>query len=134
MTDILTGRHGFIQSVYGDWRISNDDLFMSLNKISHLLEEDKLRLIDFKDIAFKGINLPLSMRRENCICCHGKRFSSCNTDYPGIVTRFIKDIPNPFNKKYRMLDAKHRIEKMLSQGITKSLFYLLDLNEIISYT
>ena len=134
MIDTLSGRHNFTLSAYGDWRISNDNLFVSLNKIIHLLEEDKLKLINFSDVAWKGMSLDISQRNENCICCHGKRFLNCNTDYPGIVTRFTGDIPNPFGKKYRMLDGKHRIEKMLCQGITKSLFYVLDLNDIIPYT
>ena len=133
--DILSGIHGCSDSIlYGDWRITKDNTFVRLNKLNHLLTEDKLKLINFKDIAWKGMSLDLSMRRDNCICCHGKRFLNCNTDYPCIVCRFTGDIPNPFGKKYRMLDGKHRIDKMLCQGITKSLFYVLDLNDIIPYT
>ena len=138
MTDtpinILRGRHNFTPTAYGDWRISKDLLSLQLGKINHLLVEDKLKIIDFKDIAWKGMNLKLNMRRENCICSHGRRFDSCDTGFPGILTNFSINIPNPFNRKYRMLDGKHRLEKMLSQNITRSLFYVLDLNDIIPYT
>ena len=57
-----------------------------------------------------------------------------NFEVPPMPKKENPFAPNPFNKTYRMLDGKHRIDKMLSQGITKSLFYLLDLNEIIPYT
>ena len=136
--DILSGIHGCSDNIlYGDWRITKDDTFVRfvrLNRLNHLLTEDKLKLINFKDIAWKGMSLDLSMRRDTCICCHGKRYANCNTDYPCILTRFNEGTPNPFNKTYRMLDGKHRIDKMLCQGITKSLFYVLDLNDIIPYT
>ena len=43
--------------------------------------------------------------------------------YPLIIA---ENAPNPFNDKYRMIDGRHRIQKLLLNGYTESLCYVFD--------
>ena len=47
--------------------------------------------------------------------------------YPCIV---LNNAVNPYNKKYRLIDGKHRMAKMRQLGITSSKFYVLELNNL----
>ena len=124
---ILTGSHACTVSAYGDWRLSEHESKLYLNQIEHLLTDDKLQDVMFDDIAWKGMHLPEEQRRDKCICCHGVRYHNCDVNYPPIL---CIDTPNPFNKKYRLLDGKHRLEKMLAQHKNKSKFYVLEYDDI----
>tara|TARA_B100001250_G_scaffold87565_1_gene72421 strand:+ start:4186 stop:5373 length:1188 start_codon:yes stop_codon:yes gene_type:complete len=126
----LTGTHDCDISDYGDWRLSEDDMELPLSDIKHLLTDDKLQDISFDDIAWKGMNLPLSERRSNCRCCDGERYFKCKTNYPLIL---CTGVPNPFDKKYRCIDGKHRIDKMISQNKSKSKCYVLEYSDIEQY-
>ena len=54
----ITGFHRCNHSVtYGDWtlpQISNDDLFLYLNDIAHLLTDDRRENLYICDISWKG--------------------------------------------------------------------------------
>ena len=54
----LTGFHRCNMSVtYGDWRlpqVSNDDLFLYLSEIEHLLTDDRRENLFITDISWKG--------------------------------------------------------------------------------
>tara|TARA_R100000005_G_C4842388_1_gene113156 strand:+ start:77 stop:484 length:408 start_codon:yes stop_codon:yes gene_type:complete len=132
---MLTGIHNLTSSPhYGDWRIPSistaNNLNLYLEDISHLLTEDKLQELDLDDIAWKGRHLPESQICNNCICCGGKRYQECDVSYPGIV---VETIINPFGKKYRMLDGKHRIMKLREQGVERSMFYVLEYKVVKNY-
>mgnify|MGYP003657378585 CR=1 FL=1 len=121
-------------SRYGNWcipEISNNNLYLKLNDIKHLLVREKLRSISFEDICWKGRKLNMDKRGSNCICCNGKRYIkgpfNYDTNHPGII---VKNVSNPLNKKYRMIDGKHRIEKMISENRVKASFFVLNLDEI----
>lgn len=47
------------------------------------------------------------------------RFKLANIKYPMIVS----EIMNPYNRPYRLLDGKHRIHKLIDQGISRGFFY-----------
>ena len=123
----LTGSHACTLSVYGDWRLSPQESKLYLKHIEHLLTDDRLQDVLFDDIAWKGMHLPIEQRRDKCICCNGVRYFRCDINYPPILCIHT---PNPFNKKYRLLDGKHRIEKMLAQHKIKSRFYVLEYTDI----
>jgi hypothetical protein len=58
------------------------------------------------------------------------RYIKCDISYPGIV---VEDAPNPFSKKYRMIDGSHRMAKMLLETlIRESYFYVLTEKEFYS--
>ena len=123
-------RHICSNSYYGDWRVSEKCSKLHLSDIQYLLTDDKLQKISFDDIAWKGMDLPVEERRHKCRCCKGERYFSCKTYYPPIV---CVNMPNPFNKKYRCIDGKHRIERMLSKNRCRSRFYVLDYADIKQY-
>ena len=130
----LTGFHRCnMSATYGDWRlpqVSNDDLFLYLSEIEHLLTDDKRENLFITDISWKGDNLPLEMTGINCICCNGERYKNCNTKYSGIV---LDHASNNSLKRYRLLDGKHRLRKLIDSGYYRANFYVLQLDEIQQY-
>ena len=55
---------------------------------------------------------------------------NCDLKYPPIIAY---NAPNPFNNNYRMIDGRHRIQKLLLNGLTESLFYVFDFDELRPY-
>ena len=52
---------------------------------------------------------------------------AATTAPPGIVAF---SAPNPYNNKYRMIDGKHRMHKLVSENVKESEFYVLDFNQL----
>ena len=96
----------------GDWRIDNKNAKLYLSKIIDLLSETKI--IDHEDIAW-GMKVDKHWK--------GPRYDKCDISYPGIV---CKDAPNPYGKKYRLIDGNHRMAKMTDMNITKSCYYVIE--------
>lgn len=101
---------------YGDWRINNQTLILYNKDLLRYLKKDKLKLVKFNDIGWKGkdINHPLLP----------ERYDRCDIKIPCILTEGT----NPYNYKYRMIDGRHRITKMNNMGIKESVFYIIDFN------
>ena len=124
--DILTGYHDCIKNDrYGDWRLFENVSGINLERIRYLLTETQI--LNHEDIAWKGMCLPEEMVTDECICCGGLSYLECNIKYPCIV---LNNAVNPHNKKYRLIDGKHRMAKMRQLGITRSEFFILELNEL----
>ena len=125
------GTHDAIQSPrYGDWRlheISSLDFTIEVTTLMMMIECQEV--VNFSDIAWKGKDKSLDDRRENCICCGGKRYTNCDPSFPGIL---IKDCPNPFGLPYRLVDGKHRVERLIARGQKKSLFNIISYNRVKS--
>lgn len=49
------------------------------------------------------------------------RYFKANVSYPLMVTQ----MSNPYNKPYRLIDGKHRIHKLMDQGLTQSACYMI---------
>ena len=107
--------------VYGDWRISEHETELHLLNIKHLLTEDKLQRVCFNDIGWKGKGIDFSLD-EN-------RYNRCDVSYPCIITIG----KNPYNCKYRMIDGRHRITKMVNMGLEEADFYVIDYNVLVDY-
>ena len=112
---------------YGDWRINGESLRIELDNYRHLLTEDRLRWVSFDEIAFRGRHFT-NLRGPMCMCCDGSRYYSANIKFPGII---VENMDNPYNLKYRMIDGKHRMEKMIDRGMTISHFYVLQPSDIL---
>ena len=110
-------------SRHGDWSMGFINQKISLERFFKFISDDILEEIDFEDIAWKGKYDSPDMRGENCTCCGGKRFHDCDETIPGIL---LKGGPNPYNNPYRMVDGRHRIEKLISQRKTKGKFYVIE--------
>ena len=115
----------------GNWEIDGREFcLIDLKEVAKLLKDDRLDTVQLKDIAWKGKqNFPYQSGNE-CSCCGGSRYINCDTKYPPIIAY---NAPNPFNNKYRMIDGRHRIQKLLLNGLTESLFYVFDFDELRPY-
>ena len=124
--DTLTGYHECVESDrYGDWSLFENVSGIDLVKIKYLLQETQI--LNHEDIAWKGMDLPEEMVTNECICCDGLRYLECNIKYPCIV---LNNAVNPHNKKYRLIDGKHRMAKMRRLGMMSSKFFVLELNNL----
>ena len=123
-----------VTNCYGDWRLHEvtmkGTVSLKLSDIEHLLTEDRLKEIDLNDVAWKGKHLPDKFVGENCICCNGERYRNCNTSYPGIV---LMGVNNPYDLPYRLIDGKHRAQKLKDYGTQKGSFYVLTMCDIKPY-
>ena len=129
----LSGSYqAFFDSVVGNWEFPEFGNYsvIELRTIFHLLKEDKLKEVEFKDIAWRGKHFFPNFSGNNCWCCSGRRYMQCDVKYPGIL---LDNVSNPYDNRYRMIDGKHRLQKMLLSGMTKSLFYVLDYDDVKNY-
>tara|TARA_B100000287_G_scaffold427612_1_gene477534 strand:- start:33 stop:521 length:489 start_codon:yes stop_codon:yes gene_type:complete len=123
-----------------DWRIKgksisefnkDNDVWIFMKHIQHLLTSDNLELIDLKDIAWRKKNHHISKRGKYCTCnsCDGRglKFYNCDLKYPPIL---VEDLSNPMNLKYVAIDGRHRLEKMEAQDIKKNKCYVLQYEDI----
>ena len=113
----------------GNWQFEGHELkVLDLTFIvQNMLTEDRLKTIKLKEIAWRHKhNFPYGVG-ENCKCCGGEAYKNCDPNVPGIIAY---NCPNPYDNKYRMLDGRHRIMRLLLEGKTKSKFYVFDFNEI----
>ena len=83
-----------------------------------LLEPVYLHLTEF---AFKNLDT---------IDSESPRYINADIGYPLIA---VEGLSNPSNKKYRMIDGRHRLLKQLNEGKTEFLFYVLPFNSIKHY-
>ena len=108
---------------FGDWGFRKEFPFSAVDipieSCLPYLTDENLITVQFEDIAWKGKHLYPHHSFDNCPCCFGARKDP--ELYPGIIS----DISNPYNDKYRMLDGKHRMAKMISMGLTESQFYFI---------
>ena len=110
-----------VTSTEGDWRLGGyERSVIKLKNLMPLLTKDRLENIKLDDIAWKGKHNPSLVKQDI-------RYKHADPYIPGIVAF---NAPNPYNDKYRMIDGKHRIHKLVSQNIKESEFYVLDFKDI----
>ena len=116
--------------IYGDWRlheISSNPLVLKLVDLIPTLKDKSFKLVKLDEIAWKGFDLGLDQRGDNCPCCNGIRFKDADSTIAGIL---LEGTNNPAGRKYRCIDGKHRIEALLSYELKTGIFYKLTLDEI----
>jgi len=114
--------------VYGDWTLDGKEYYLNLLELLPVLNEKTgYHRVPLSDIAWKGFDLDMSLRADNCICCMGNRFRESDPLRPGIL---LEGISNPGGRKYRCIDGKHRIEALLSYEQTLGTFYILNMDHI----
>ena len=120
-----------IDEVYGDWTLDGKEYYLNIKDLLPILnDENGFHRVPLSDIAWKGFDLDMTLRADNCICCNGNRFRDCNPTIPGIL---LEGTSNPGGRKYRCLDGKHRIEVLLSYEQTIGTFYILNMDHIRYY-
>jgi hypothetical protein len=128
-------KFGFHSAKYskwnGDWRIDGNAYRLCIDDIQHLLTDDKKQTVKLDEICWKGYNLGESKIGPNCICCNGARYKSIHlSNDPSVI---VTNMSNPANRKYRMVDGKHRLHRLVLNGSTEGVFYVLDYSEIKEY-
>ena len=113
----------------GDWRLEGKER-CTIELKDLLLSDDKLKVVLLDEIAWKGKNHFPEKSGDNCYCCGGKKYMNCDVKYPLIIA---ENAPNPFNDKYRMIDGRHRMQKLLLNGHTEGLCYVFDYSEIKNF-
>ncbi len=120
----------FLYTPYdGNWEFNSQKLkVLDLTYIcDNMLTEDRLKIVKLKEIAWRGKHhFPYNLG-VNCFCCGGIGYVKCDPVTPGIIAY---NCPNPYDNKYRMLDGRHRIMRLLFEGKTESKYYVFDFNEI----
>lgn len=124
------GVHRAINSIYGDWTINGVECSLYLEDIKHLLTSSKLKTLSIDTVMWKGYNFGKDQINEKCICCGGVRFIRADISFPPIV---VSGLQNRDNKLYRLIDGKHRVMKMLDNGLSENTFYVLDFSEVESH-
>ena len=112
--------HSAIIDWEADWTITDEPAYLFMEDILHLLTDDRLETVLLSDIAWKGKH-NLSLIKKDL------RYRHADPYIPGIVAF---NAPNPYNDKYRMIDGKHRIHKLVSESVKESEFYVLDFNQL----
>jgi len=120
-----------LDPVYGDWTLNGKEYYLNLNDLLPVLNDKSgFHRVELNDIAWKGFDLDMNLRADNCICCNGNRFRECIPTMPGIL---LEGVENPGGRKYRCLEGKHRIEALLSYEQTIGTFYILNMDHIRYY-
>ncbi len=120
-----------------EWLKPNEELgtlhYIYMRDVCDLLTNNKIQTVELHDIAWKGKHHHPHNTGENCYCCKetpALRYVHADITLPAII---IEGAPNPYGNRYRMIDGKHRIMKMLNMGIKSSQFYVLDCDEVIPF-
>lgn len=106
----------------GNWCITDD-----LDKMHVLFIEDILPLCT--DDCIKTVQLKTIGWKEKHLFpgeWSGERYDAADVKYPGIITNG----PNPHDNKYRMLDGRRRLHKLLTAKVKSSKFYVLDWKDV----
>ena len=94
----------------GLWAIGGEEKKI---RLSRLLHDSALELVKFSDIAHKPFDT---------IDKKGVRYINADTRFPCIVAEGVE---NPYNKRYRLCDGRHRIRKLMDQGHTEGVCYII---------
>ena len=108
-----------LDRIYGDWRIIEEESVVYIKDIIPYLELKNKQLVKFNNISWKGKDLDYKLNDE--------RYNKCDVRHPCILTVG----KNPHNCKYRMIDGRHRMTKMINMGLNESLFYIIDFDIIV---
>ena len=115
MYHFINGVHACdLDNIYGDWRIYEENHYLYLKDIVPYLRTKNKHLIKFDEISWKGKNIYHKLDE--------KRYKECDIKYPCILT----EGKNPHNCKYRMIDGRHRMTKMVKMWMSRSYFYVID--------
>ena len=134
MTEPWPGRrrhNAFYNVPLGNWEwLKGKKCYLYMRDICDLLTDDRIQTVELQDIAWPSKHHYPHNTGENCHCCRERpslRYLNADITLPGIL---VEGAPNPYNNKYRMIDGRHRIMKMLDMGIKSSQFYVLDCDEV----
>ena len=105
----------------GDWQLQGKpEMVIEIPKVIQLINYRKLEPVelDIDCIAYKELD---------SIDTKEARYIVANTNYAGIV---VEGMENPYNKKYRLIDGRHRLLKTLKANKDTFKVYVLQTKDI----
>ena len=100
----------------GDWALpGRPDMYINIHEVINLIKLRQIapQYITIDNIAYKDLS---------CISPGSLRYKLANSSYPGIV---VEGMVNPYKKKYRLIDGRHRLLKILRRGGSKFKVFVL---------
>lgn len=113
-------KHWFID----DWKIDDRVGYVDCKKtLFYHIKICKLQpqLLNFCDISYKKL---CDLDRESA------RYTLANVQYPMIVSQ----LPNPDNLTYRLIDGRHRLDKLIRRGNKNAFFYVVPGETVLNFT
>jgi len=121
MSDILLltpSRHSFRMD-------DNDYCFIFVHDLAIKASPSHLKEVNFSDIEYAGAEYYPQQSGLNCECCGGKKYINANIYFPGLLVEGLSK-----KSKYKLIDGRHRLDKMRINGMTESKFYVFDYSEV----
>lgn len=111
-------KHWFIE----EWKINNKAGYIDCKKLFDYVKIYKIlpESIDFSQISYKKLG---NLDREL------PRYKLANIKYPMIVSQ----LSNPDGLPYRLIDGRHRIDKLMSNGNNSALFYIIPAETVLNF-
>lgn len=106
-----------IHKLDGEWAVPSLPSAVNVSVLFSYLKDKETKKVNIKDIAYKPIT-------DSDLDKH--RLINADTKYPVIL---VDDMPNPYNSKYRMVDGRHRIRKLIDLGSTTVVAYILSFKD-----
>lgn len=113
-------KHWFIDQWKIDSRVGYIDCEKTLFNYIKIYQLSP-QLIDFCKISYKKL---CDLDRVL------PRYSLANIKYPMIVS----ELPNPDNLEYRLIDGRHRIDKLIQNGKNSAFFYIIPSETVLNFT
>ncbi|MBT3531004.1 MAG: hypothetical protein HOF74_09680 [Gammaproteobacteria bacterium] len=109
-------------SMFGDWALPGRkySYLALLDLAKKHMPERKPQKVDFNQICWK----PADWLGGDDFS--GKRFDMADTKYPGLL---VRDMPNPCDRPFRMVDGRRRLEKMQRQGLSAGWYFIFEYSE-----
>ena len=107
------------------FRMNDDYCFIFLHDLAIKASPLHLKEINFDDIDYAGAEYYPQQSGWNCECCGGKKYINANIYFPGLLVEGLSQ-----KSKYKLIDGRHRLDKMRINDMTKSKFYVFDYSEV----
>ena len=106
-----------------EWMVFDVPTKIVTSRLYPIIKEKSLEpvYLQLTEFAFKDLDT---------IDIESPRYTIADIGYPLIA---VDGLSNPNNKRYRMIDGRHRLLKQLNEGKTKFLFYVLPFDSIKHY-
>ena len=110
-------------SMYGDWALPGREYsYISMRDLAHQLIPGRApQVIDFDSICAKPGDW---FGRDDF---SGPRFEQADPSYPGLL---VRDMPNPCDLSFRLIDGRRRLEKLRRDGVRSSNYIVFDYVEV----
>lgn len=113
-----------IHVIDNEWAIDDiSSAYIDCRKLFEFIKFKKIASvsIDIENIGYKSID---SISESDI------RYQQANINYPCIVA---KNVQNPMNKQYRLIDGRHRLMKQMQAGFKKVQCYILEKDDLIKF-